>query len=334
MERKAASTIPFVELYRPKMLDDIVLDPVNRRILENIVDTGYFPNLIVYGQPGTGKTTSVVNLIRAFQTRWDQLNPELVIHLNASDDRGIDVIRSQINTFVSSKTLFHAGTKFVVLDEVDYMTKIAQQALRCLLQTCTGDVRFCLICNYISKIDDGIRAEFIHLHFNALPPGDILSFLGHIVEAERLHVRAETLESIRQMFGSDVRSMINFMQANLASRTAVAAAEEEAIVRVATAELWEQLLRKWKQPKKWTAATAVTKMTKDAEKICSDYHMDARQFLREFGMFIVRHHLDWATPEMLRFFEGIVHARLEDEYGRLCLTLFVHKMLRWITLQR
>jgi hypothetical protein len=81
-----------------------------------------------------------------------------MIHLNASDERGIDIIRNQINQFVNSKTLFNKGMKFVILDEVDYMTKNAQQALRYLLQNYSSSVRFCLICNYISKIDEGLQA--------------------------------------------------------------------------------------------------------------------------------------------------------------------------------
>jgi replication factor C subunit 3/5 len=161
--------IPWVEFFRPKNLDDIVLDSINKNILTNIIETEYFPNLLFYGPPGTGKTTTIINLVNAYQEKLNQKNKELMIHLNASDERGIDIIRSQINQFVNSKTLFNYGMKFVILDEVDYMTKNAQQALRYLLQNYSNSVRFCLICNYISRIDEGLQNEFLRLRFNQLP---------------------------------------------------------------------------------------------------------------------------------------------------------------------
>ena len=169
----------FVEKYRPKIFEDIVLDPLNKQILKNIIDTSYFPNLLFYGPPGTGKTTTIINLINAYQDKLNKKNKDLIIHLNASDERGIDIIRNQISCFVNSKPLFHTGMKFVILDEVDYMTKNAQQALRYLLQNYSNNVRFCLICNYISKIDEGLQNEFIRLRFNQLPKENIIGFLDN-----------------------------------------------------------------------------------------------------------------------------------------------------------
>ena len=127
-------SIPWVEKYRPSSLNDIVLDEFNREILENIIETDHFPNLLFYGPPGTGKTTTMINLINSYQVKHNQKNKDLMVHLNASDERGIDIIRNQIYQFVNSKPLFNTGTKFIILDEVDYMTKNAQYALKCLLQ--------------------------------------------------------------------------------------------------------------------------------------------------------------------------------------------------------
>ena len=149
--------IPWVEKYRPTHFEDIVLDKNNRIIFNNIIKSKYIPNLLLYGPPGTGKTTTIINLINKFQQENDQVNKGLMIHLNASDERGIDIIRNQINVFVNSKTLFSKGTKFIILDEVDYMTKNAQLALKYLLQEYQENIRFCLICNYISKIDESLQ---------------------------------------------------------------------------------------------------------------------------------------------------------------------------------
>ena len=122
--------VPWVEKYRPRKFDDIVLEKNNKTILNNILNGASFPNLLFYGPPGTGKTTTIINLIDKYQEANNQKRKGLKIHLNASDDRGIDIIRNQINQFVNTKTLFGKGVKFVILDEVDYMTKNAQQALR------------------------------------------------------------------------------------------------------------------------------------------------------------------------------------------------------------
>ena len=189
---------PWVEKYRPKTFDDIVLDPLNKQLLDNIITTEHFPNLLFYGPPGTGKTTSIINMIKKYQKKKN--NKNLMIHLNASDERGIDIIRNQINTFVNSKSLFNNGMKFVILDEVDYMTKNAQMALRNLLQNYKSNVRFCLICNYISRIDESLQNEFVRLRFNQLPECEIIKFLNIINKEENLNFSDENIQIIQGLW--------------------------------------------------------------------------------------------------------------------------------------
>lgn len=223
-------TIPWVEKYRPSNFNDIVLDISNQNILNNILETGYFPNLLLYGPPGTGKTTTIINLINEYQKRYYKKNiglenksdttdisgaHRLIIHLNASDDRGIDIIRNQINNFVNSQGMFNLGMKFVILDEIDYMTKNAQHAFRYLLTNSIENVRFCLMCNYISKIDEGLQNYFLKLHFNQLPTENICQFLKNIMQKENIHISNEMIYSIQMFYKSDIRSMINFIQSNL-----------------------------------------------------------------------------------------------------------------------
>jgi replication factor C subunit 3/5 len=207
-----ASSIPWVEKYRPSQFQDIVLDPLNRELFQNILNKHYFPHLLFYGPPGTGKTTTIINLINEFQNRYYRINKSNVIHLNASDERGIDIIRNQIHQFAKSKNLFEQGLKFVILDEVDYMTKNAQQALKYILQTSTYNVRFCLICNYITKMDESLKNEFLCIRFNQLPKTDVFKFIKNICDKEDLRLTDETLETIQDMYQSDIRSMINFIQ--------------------------------------------------------------------------------------------------------------------------
>ena len=107
-------SLPWVEKYRPKELSEVVLDKYNKTILENIIERDHFPNLLLYGPPGTGKTTTIINLINSYQKKYNQYHKGLMIHLNASDERGIDIIRNQISSFVNSAGLFMEGMKFVV----------------------------------------------------------------------------------------------------------------------------------------------------------------------------------------------------------------------------
>lgn len=208
-------TIPWVEKYRPTKFDDIILEPFNRKIMEEMLNLNQIPNMLFYGPPGTGKTTTVINFINSYQEKYNQKYKELIIHLNASDDRGIDIIRNKISSFANSSYLFNKGTKFIVLDEVDYMTKSAQFALGKLIKENHPYVRFCLISNYISKIDKLLQNLCMPFKFNTLPKDKIRVFLVNIVEKENLFSKNFDIQHIADIisyFKSDVRSMINYIQ--------------------------------------------------------------------------------------------------------------------------
>ena len=284
---------PWVELFRPTKFDDIVLDPINKKILTNIITTSYFPNLLFFGPPGTGKTTTIINLVNSYQEVLNQKNKGLMIHLNASDERGIDIIRNQINQFVNSKSLFNQGTKFVILDEVDYMTKNAQQALRYLLQNYTSGVRFCLICNYISRIDEGLQNEFLRLRFNQLPETDIISFLKNISVSEKLNITDKSLRLIQQLYKSDIRSMINFMQSNQHIK------DDE--FNIIDETVWSELYNKIETRVPLNDIISFINVTS------SQYNIDKKNIIKDFLNYIIRNKGHLISSDFLNFVENIMH---------------------------
>jgi replication factor C subunit 3/5 len=303
------NSTPWVEKYRPSCFEDIVLDPLNKTLLKNIIDNNYFPNLLFYGPPGTGKTTTIINLVNVYQEKMNLKNKGLMIHLNASDERGIDIIRNQINSFVNSKSLFGDGMKFVILDEVDYMTKTAQIALRYLLNNYNNNfnVRFCLICNYISRIDESLQTEFVRMRFNQLPENDILKFLQKINLNENLKIKDDTLVSIQKHFMSDIRSMINYMQSN-----------QDLIheCKIIKNDLWIQLTKylkkSTKNPKNPTNTTNTTNIKienilKKINKISRDYNIEPKNIIKNYLNYIIRNYK--ITTEFLYHIENIMHVQ-------------------------
>lgn len=202
---------PWVEKYRPVKFSNIVLDDMTKEILTKIIENKNMPNLLLYGPPGTGKTTTIINLVNEYREMIGEKGPGMIIHLNASDERGVDIVRGPLSNFANSNNMFIKGTKFVILDEADYMTIPAQISLRQLIQK-NHNIRFCLICNYVSKVETSLRNEFVRIRFNHLPDELITKFLLEISEKENLGLTVTDIDDIRQMFGSDIRSMINFIQ--------------------------------------------------------------------------------------------------------------------------
>jgi replication factor C subunit 3/5 len=300
---------PWSEKYRPSDFNHIVLDPINRKIFEKILEKRKFPHMLFYGPPGAGKTTSADNLIRKYQSLYSRVNKENIIHLNASDERGIEVIRTQIHQFVKSKNMFETGYKFVVLDEVDYMTKNAQQALKNLLQSCLNNVRFCLICNYICKIDDSLKNEFICIRFNQLPKQEIYTFIQNIATQEKMEIQEETIYAIQKMYHSDIRSMINFIQLHQENKSF------EKFLMVDT--MWENLHQLFLEQavsnekdsnekdsnekdlngklKEWIHATSIR---------CN---LDIKTIIKHYFHYMIQYHPPFIVPSFLNIVENIVH---------------------------
>ena len=225
-------------------------------------------------------------------------NKSLVIHLNASDERGIDIIRNQIYQFVKTSNLFESGLKFVILDEVDYMTKNAQQALKYLLQTCGSNVKFCLICNYISKIEQSLQNEFICIRFNQLPQQKIHDFIQDICRQEQLVLDSAATQVIQNLYRSDIRSMINFIQLN--QQSMIAAASQ----RIIHDAVWEQLRTVFCECEYLLEHRHVRAAMK---QISIQYNIDKKQILKDYFNFLVKRHPEDCTDD---FLESIVEPLL------------------------
>tara|TARA_Y100001970_G_C14237295_1_gene862611 strand:+ start:1736 stop:2677 length:942 start_codon:yes stop_codon:yes gene_type:complete len=282
--------IPWVEKYRPQNFNDIVLDSYNKILLKNIIENEYFPNLLFYGPPGTGKTTTIINLIDEYTKLYSshKNSKELLIHLNASDERGIDTIRNQILTFVSSKNLFNKGIKFVILDEVDYMTKNAQLALKHLLSS-YDNVRFCLICNYISRIDESLQNEFLRIRFNKLPESNIISFLQKINKNENLNLSSDKLQNIQYIFKSDIRSMINYIQTNQET------IKKSTILNKSKFEELDKLIKK----------KNIKKIVTHIEKLSIETNSNINQIIKKYVNYIIN--IYNVTTSFLNFIENLMH---------------------------
>tara|TARA_B100000795_G_scaffold261376_1_gene238094 strand:- start:157 stop:1083 length:927 start_codon:yes stop_codon:yes gene_type:complete len=297
---------PWIEKYRPTKFKDIVLEKNNKILLKNIIKQNNFPNLIFYGPPGTGKTTTIINLIKEYHNLYYPNIKGLKIHLNASDDRGIDVIRNQINQFVNTKSLFGDGIKFVILDEVDYMTKNAQHALRYLIQQYSGDIRFCLICNYISKIDKALQNEFIQLCFSNLPNKDIFKFLKHIIVAESLNIKDEQIKNIQKIFNSDIRSMINYIQTNHNNIN---------INNIITSDIWDKLIDLF---------NSGGEIELFIVNYCNDKYISTTEFIKSFLFYIIENKDYCLNKEWLTKIELIIHN--EQINKKVYLSFFVHHL--------
>eukprot|EP00010_Vexillifera_abyssalis_P002271 CAMPEP_0201557562 /NCGR_PEP_ID=MMETSP0173_2-20130828/62532_1 /ASSEMBLY_ACC=CAM_ASM_000268 /TAXON_ID=218659 /ORGANISM="Vexillifera sp., Strain DIVA3 564/2" /LENGTH=263 /DNA_ID=CAMNT_0047970467 /DNA_START=51 /DNA_END=839 /DNA_ORIENTATION=- len=172
------------------------------------------PNLILSGQPGTGKTTSIICLAKEL---LGNAFSKGVLELNASDDRGIDVVRNRIKNFAQQKVTLPEGRhKVVILDEADNITSAAQQALRRTIELHSDTTRFALACNMSTKIIEPIQSRCAILRYQRLSNEEILSRLQYIIEKESISYTDEGIELLMFIADGDMRQIINALQATVA----------------------------------------------------------------------------------------------------------------------
>lgn len=204
--------LPWVEKYRPSTLDDVVSHQDIIQTIQQFIAANRLPHLLFYGPPGTGKTSTILAIARQlFQTPMSLKNN--ILELNASDDRGIDVVREQIKNFAGARMVFSSGFKLIILDEADQMTQSAQSALRRVIEQYTKNVRFCIICNYVNRINPAIQSRCTRFRFGPLDPPEIDRRISHVADAENVVVTDEGRKALLSLCKGDMRRVLNVMQA-------------------------------------------------------------------------------------------------------------------------
>ena len=204
-----ANTIPWIEKYRPKNINDIVYHDDIRNTLKKLISNKKFPHTIFFGPPGTGKTSTILACAKEI---YGEGYKTMVLELNGSDDRGIKVIREQIKGFSEYNQLFCRGVKLVILDEADSMTYDAQFALRRVIENYTHNTRFCLICNYISKLIPALQSRCITFRFSNISGDCSLIKLKEIINVENVKYDDIGLKTIIEICKGDMRKCINLLQ--------------------------------------------------------------------------------------------------------------------------
>ncbi len=225
--------LPWTETYRPKKIEDIVgQDAVTDR-LTAYVKTQTLPNLIFAGPAGVGKTTAALALARAL---FGDISHDFM-ELNASDERGIDVVRGKIKDFARTRPIT-GDFKIIFLDEADALTPDAQHALRRTMESYATTCRFILSCNYSSKIIDPLQSRCAVFRFKRIPRDAIKKRITHILDAEKTTYDAEGIDAVLYVAEGDLRRAVNVAQ----SAAAIGEVTEENVYSIASRARPEEVL--------------------------------------------------------------------------------------------
>ena len=210
LEKIPNSSTIWTEKYRPKKFDELVgQDDIIKKV-QNLTKAMNIPHMHFAGPAGTGKSTLALIVVKdLFGLHWK----DNYLELNASDERGIDVIRQKVKDFARTKAIGKVPFKVIFLDEADALTKEAQQALRRTMENFTNTCRFIMSCNYSSKIIDPIQSRCVVLRFKLLEKKDIEKRIKFIAEKENLQIDNKTIETLYEDCEGDCRRVINLLQA-------------------------------------------------------------------------------------------------------------------------
>lgn len=211
------NSIPWIEKYRPQLLNDVVQNEDLLHLFKNSIKTRNISHMLFYGPPGTGKTSSILAIGREL---FREHFAERMVEFNASDDRGINAVRDKItyeakkfvSEIVGADNVIIPPYKIIILDEADSMTDEAQDALRVVIEEYSQVTRFCFICNYISKITDAIKSRCSHVYFKKLPVECMISKLNEISTKESMLLPIKLLNKIISISNGDMRKAVVMLQ--------------------------------------------------------------------------------------------------------------------------
>lgn len=202
--------LPLIEKYRPKLLDDIIGNKNEIDFLKKFIEKNIIPNIIINGNPGTGKTSSIIVFIKKYLGEDFEHN---CLELNASDDRGIDSVRNKITIF-SKKKIKNNKFKIVLLDEADNMTNLAQYSLKRIIENFRENTRFFFTCNSIENIIKSLQNECLIMNFGNIEFSSIFNLVKKISEQENINISDESINSIIKIknIKNDIRTIINVLE--------------------------------------------------------------------------------------------------------------------------
>lgn len=199
----------WTEKYRPSTFDEVVGQQEIIKRVRSLVQSLNIPHLLFAGPAGTGKSTLALIIVKdLFGNRWK----ENYLELNASDERGIEVVRQKVKDFARTKAIESMPFKVIFLDEADALTKEAQQALRRTMENYSNTCRFIMSCNYSSRIIDPIQSRCVILRFRLLEKKDIREVVKRIAKKENLNLTDDALEALYDGSEGDCRRAINLLQ--------------------------------------------------------------------------------------------------------------------------
>ncbi len=200
----------WTEKYRPQNFEEIVGQQEIIKRVKSLTQSLNIPHLLFAGPAGTGKSTLALVIVKQlFEQNWR----ENYLELNASDERGIDVVRQKVKDFARTKSLGKVPFKVIFLDEADALTKEAQQALRRTMENYSNTCRFIMSCNYSSRIIDPIQSRCVIFRFKLLEKKDISSVIKRIAENQKLTMSDDSFETLYEASEGDCRRAINILQA-------------------------------------------------------------------------------------------------------------------------
>ena len=212
-KKKKYKLLPWSEKYRPESIEKIIYHEKITKAIVSYLDNSKLPHLLLYGPPGTGKTSTIIAIAKQY---YKEDYDNMILVLNASEERGIETVRNRIKQFVICKGIIENKNtlpfKLIILDEIDAMTEDAQAILRKVIEKYVSNVRFCFICNYLKKINPAIQSRCVIFRFNPIPNENMHNFIIKICDNENINISLNALNLIIKISNGDIRKLLNIMQ--------------------------------------------------------------------------------------------------------------------------